>query len=186
MMTETEVSWRLVSGCYEVLANHVIGDLMQENMEMLGGPQFTQQEYRFAERLAGQLSRMEKDGVIENFMAPEECRDQILSDNVLKNIDYGYAMAGSTDVGDVSHIVPLATMTAACWPVGISSHTWMSCACTGSGIGLKAMIFAAKTLALTGYDLLTRPEELGAAKEEFAKDTKGDCYQSPFDEVYEK
>ena len=75
-----------------------------------------------------------------------------------------------------------AQMTAACWPVGISSHTWMSCACTGSSIGMKALLFVSKSLAGTLYDLLTQGEILQAAKDEFARSLNGVKYISPFDE----
>lgn len=184
LMTDTRMTWHLEAGCYEVLANRTLGDALYRNMAALGGPAFDEDDRSFAEKLYEQVPASARENVINNFRAPEGCRDQILSDTVFKNRDDGYAMPGSTDVGDVSQIVPLATMTAACWPVGVSSHTWMSCACTGSGIGSHAMMFAAKALALTGLDLLTQPELLFKAKEEFRGNTKGMVYCSAFDEEY--
>ena len=101
---------------------------------------------------------------------------------VEKPLDYDTCIAGSTDVGDVSYIAPFAQMTAACWPVGVGSHTWIASACTGSDIGRKAMVFAGKTLAATAYDMFTMPEKLAQAKAEFERSTKGEFYISAYDE----
>ena len=185
LMTDTKMTWHLEAGCYEVLPNRVLGDVLYENMAALGGPAFDEADRKFAEELYAQIPASVRENVVNNFRAPEGCLEQVLSDTVFENRDDGYAMPGSTDVGDVSQIVPLATMTAACWPVGVSSHTWMSCACTGSGIGRHAMLFAAKALAFTGFDLLTKPDLLAKAKEEFQKQKKGNVYCSAFDEEYD-
>ncbi|MBS1935037.1 MAG: amidohydrolase, partial [Bacteroidetes bacterium] len=49
-------------------------------------------------------------------------------------------------------------------------------ACGGTDIGIKGMMVAAKTMALTGIDLLTKPELVVQAKEEFIKD-RGEGFQ---------
>lgn len=182
LMTETTMTHELLGGCYNVLPNHVIGDAMYKNMCLAGGPAFGEKDYAYAKEFAQQLSPAAKRSVMATYFAPEEVADMELCGKVLENIDYGKMMAGSTDVGDISYITPFAQLTAACWPVGYASHTWVATACTGSSIGLKAMIFAAKSLAATAYDLLTTPDMLAAAKAEFLKATGGEKYISPFDE----
>lgn len=182
MMTETTMSYELLAGCYNVLPNRTIGDAMYQNMLEIGGPDFDEAEYAYASEFTKHIPPANKSSVMATYFAPKEVADVELCGTVLKNIDDGKLMCGSTDVGDVSYIAPFAQMTAACWPVGIASHTWMSCACTGSTIGLKAMIFAARSMAATVYDLLTKPQLLAAAKEEFLKATDGEKYISPFDE----
>ena len=62
---------------------------------------------------------------------------------------------GSTDVADVSWVVPTVGFRAATWIPGTPSHSWQAVACGGTEIGTKGMMVAAKTLALTGIDLLT-------------------------------
>lgn len=182
MMTETKMSYELLAGCYNVLPNHVIGDSMYKNMCQAGPPAFGEAEYAYAHEFAQQLTPAAKQSVMATYFAPPEVADMELCGTVLENIDYDKLMCGSTDVGDVSYIAPFAQLTAACWPVGYASHTWVATACTGSGIGLKAMIFASKSMAGTVYDLLTDPEMLKAAQEEFQKSTGGEKYVSPFDE----
>jgi len=50
-----------------------------------------------------------------------------------------------------------------------SAHTWQATAAGGTSIGIKAMVVAAKTLALTGADLFANPATIAAAKAEFDK-----------------
>ncbi len=182
LMTETSVSYELLGACYDVIPNHVLGDLLQENMELVGPPGFDEQDQAFAREFAQYIPQDAKRSGIASYSAPESFMDIDLSNTVEKPLDYGTCIAGSTDVGDVSYIAPFAQLTAACWPVGVASHTWIASACTNSGIGKKAMLFASKSLAATGYDVLTRPDQLQAAKEEFLKTTKGEKYLSPYEE----
>ena len=182
-MTETEMTYELLAGCYNVLPNHVIGDVMLGNMRAIGGPGFDEKEFSYAKEFSDQLTEVQKESVLKTYFAPEAVKELSLCNDVIENEDYGKLMCGSNDVGDVSYITPFALFTAACWPVGIASHTWMATACTGSTIGLKAMVFSAKTLASTVYDLFTKPDTLKAAQKEFQEETKGKPYISPFDEA---
>jgi aminobenzoyl-glutamate utilization protein B len=74
---------------------------------------------------------------------------------------------GSTDVGDVSWVVPtIGFRTATCVP-GTPAHSWQAVAAGGMTIGLKGMENASKILALTAVDLFTQPELIGRARTEF-------------------
>ena len=79
---------------------------------------------------------------------------------------------GSTDVGDVSYVVPTVGVNTATWVTGTSAHSWQAIACGGTDIGIKGMIVASKTIAFTAIDLFTNPELIKKAKEEFIQ-TKG-------------
>jgi aminobenzoyl-glutamate utilization protein B len=81
-------------------------------------------------------------------------------------------MTASSDTGDVSFIMPANLLTTACFPLGVSPHTWQATASGGSGIGEKGALYAAYVLSGTAYDLLNDPAELEKIKEEFnARDT---------------
>ena len=73
----------------------------------------------------------------------------------------------STDSGDVSWNVPMVSFTTATWVPGTPAHSWQAVAAGGTTIGLKGMVVAAKTLALTAVDLFTKPEIIAKAKTEF-------------------
>ena len=73
---------------------------------------------------------------------------------------------GSTDVGDVSRLVPTANVRTATWVPGTVPHSWQAVAAGGTDIGIKGMIVAAKTLALTAVDVFRDPSIAAAARAE--------------------
>lgn len=76
---------------------------------------------------------------------------------------------GSSDVGDVSWAVPLATFGTATNVPGTPGHSWQNVAVVGSSIGTKGTINAAKVFSLTAIELYTNPSLLKSAKNEFDK-----------------
>lgn len=91
-------------------------------------------------------------------------------------------MHGSTEVGDVSQITPTGNLLTCCHPLGSPGHSWQITASSGANIGFRGMDFAAKAMALTGFELMTNPEALKAAKREFQEATGGKKYVSPLPE----
>ena len=73
---------------------------------------------------------------------------------------------GSTDVGDVSWMVPTAGLNTATWVPGTSAHSWQAIAAGGMSIGIKGMMIAAKTLALTTQTLMMNPDFTQQAEDE--------------------
>jgi aminobenzoyl-glutamate utilization protein B len=132
---------------------------MQENLLRVGGVSYTAAETAFAQKIQASFSY--KAAAIESVGTIQP----------LKQVND--AGGGSTDVGDVSYAVPTVGLEAATWVAGVPAHSWQATACGGTDIGIKGMMVAAKTMALTAIDCFTRPTLLTAAKEEFIKD-KGD------------
>ncbi|SVC14010.1 uncharacterized protein METZ01_LOCUS266864, partial [marine metagenome] len=83
---------------------------------------------------------------------------------------------GSTDVGDISWVVPTVGMRAATWVPGTAAHSWQAIAAGGTSIGIKGMMVAAKTLALTARDLYLKPALIDAALQELDK-RRGEYFQ---------
>ena len=87
--------------------------------------------------------------------------------------------SSSTDVGDVSWVIPTAGLRVATWVPGTSAHSWQAIAAGGISIGNKGMINATKTLALTAIDLFEDPAIVANAKQERADRVGPDfVYQS--------
>ena len=90
---------------------------------------------------------------------PERARKPIESSKNIKPYEIILkGRGGSTDVGDVSWMVPTAGIRTATWVPGTSAHTWQAVAAGGMSIGKKGMMNAAKTIALTAMDLYQNPE----------------------------
>jgi len=78
-----------------------------------------------------------------------------------------WANAGSTDMGNVTHVVPGLHPTLAIAPADVPTHSQAFLEAAGSLRGYQAMIDAAKALAMTGADLLADPSLVEKAKAEF-------------------
>lgn len=81
-------------------------------------------------------------------------------------IETGIRGGASSDVADVSWVTPTAGISTATFVPGSSGHSWQNVAAAGMSIGTKGMMIAAKTIALTAYDLFNDPVVLTTAKEE--------------------
>ncbi|MFN0177282.1 MAG: amidohydrolase [Gemmatimonadales bacterium] len=160
--TGTTVEMELVNAVYNVLPNDRLADVAEKALRSVGGFSYTDDERRFAETirtsLTGTLPPIESTGAI----APPEIG----------------VSSGSTDVGDVSWVVPTVQVTTATWVPGTPAHSWQAVAAGGMSIGTKGMLLAAKAMALTAFDLFAEPATLVATRAEFAKRLGAFRYQT--------
>ncbi|HEY6392097.1 MAG TPA: amidohydrolase [Bryobacteraceae bacterium] len=163
LASETRMEMELIDSSYNVLPNDALAALVDRNLHQVGGVTYTKEEQAFAENLRKSLppDRGSPLGSQEQIHPPAE----------------GYFSA-SSDVGDVSWIVPTAALGTATFVPGVPAHSWQSTACAGMSIGRKGMVVAAKTMALTGIDLFTSPEQLRAARASFEQRRAGYEYKS--------
>ncbi len=155
--TETSMDFEIISGSHDLLINNTLAENMNSNLQRVGGVIYSEEEISFAKTL--QESFLKK--------APD------VSEAAQIHPTGSLPLSGSTDVGDVSYMVPTVGLLAATWVPGTSPHSWQAVACGGTDIGIKGMMVAAKTMALTAIDLFTQPALLQQAKEEFIE-AKGD------------
>jgi len=159
MGTETNVDYEIIGGTHDLLINRTLAENMQQNLEKVGGVQYSAEEIAFGKKLQSSFT----------FKAPEIANAATVKP-LQAVIDAG---GGSTDVGDVSYAVPTVGMEAATWIPGTPAHSWQAVACGGTEIGTKGMMVAAKTMTLTAIDLFTQPALIEKAKAEF-KEARGD------------
>ncbi len=76
--------------------------------------------------------------------------------------------AGSSDVGNVSQVLPAIQPMVAIAPAGVAIHTREFADAAVKPMAHAGMLAAAKTLAMTAFDLLADPARVKAAKDEFA------------------
>lgn len=151
MGTETKMDFEIIGGTHDLLINKTLATNMQTNFEKVGGVAYTAEEIIFAKKIQ------------TSFLGITEPIDAAANVKPLHN----EKNQGSTDVGDVSYVVPTVGVETATWVPGTSAHSWQAVACGGTDIGIKGMIVASKTIALTAIDLYTNPELIKKAKEEF-------------------
>lgn len=184
LMTGTTFKIDFLTGCYDVLLNEVLADVMWDSLQKVGPPVFDGKDLEFGKKLAGTFDK----SIIENlhkspdFQEFPELKEQVLNTSLVPPRGKGRSGGGSTDVGDVSWIVPTAQMSAATVPIGCPGHSWQHCASSGSSIGHKGMLVATKTMALCALELIDNPELIKKAWEEFKEKTKDSPYKCPFPE----
>ncbi len=188
LMSGTTFDVEFVTGCYELLPNLTLSRLILEKLQAIGNLSFTAEEQAFAR----QLQQSFAPGTVAHAFALTQrlvsCEldsaaiENPLWEQILPHVETDAAMPGSTEVGDVSQITPTAQLTTCCWPLGTPAHSWQIVASSGSSIGHKGMLLAAKALALAGLDLLARPDVLADAQAEFTRKRNGTAYVTPLPE----
>jgi aminobenzoyl-glutamate utilization protein B len=179
LMTGATVDIKFVKGVHEVVHNTVVSQVLEESLLKVGGPQFTDEEKAFAREIEKSFTPGQKESVLRASGVPAEYWGLSLHDGVAPGCDHGAIQHGSTDVAEVSWIAPTGEITTAAWVMGVAGHSWQITATCGMSIGHKAMITAAKAMAVAGYELMTKPDLLAKAHEAFLKDTGGKPYVSP-------
>lgn len=179
MMTETTVDWEILGGCYEMLPNKVLFDLTYKNMVEIGAPEYTEEEREFAEKIQKSLDPKLVEGEMRKFGESTDEEMYIYEGVLDKDKADTVMVAGSSDSGDVSWIMPMNLFLTATWPLGVPAHSWQATASSGSPMGQKAMLYAAEILSGMMYDILNDPSIAKEAVEEFNERTKKQKYVSP-------
>jgi aminobenzoyl-glutamate utilization protein B len=185
LMTDTEVEEIFMCGAYNTISNEYLGELALAAMRELGPIEFTAEEQAFAAQIAEGYPAGTRETSLATSNLPKSLLAQPLNGEIHEPNDKGRVMSGSTDVGDVSWITPTTMLGTATWALGIPAHSWGITATGAMSIGHKGMLYAAKAMALVGYDLLTEPSHLERAKAEFSKVTDGQPYKTPLPEGLE-
>lgn len=185
LMTETEVSIHFDKACSNYVPNRHLEKILYEKLVETGVEEFTEEERRFAEKMWETFSEEEKNNAISTMKGfgyhgdGKEFAGKYLADTISPYHPSEEIMMGSTDVGDVSWVVPTAQLSSATAVIGTSLHTWQMTAQGLTSIANKGMLRAAQAMALTGLHVMQSPEDLQKIKEEFAEFQKDNPYRCP-------
>lgn len=152
--TGTTMDYEVIGGTHDLLLNETLARALQRNLEQVGGVAYTPQEVGFGQQIQSSLGFAVPAVETAAAVSPFTTRDG----------------GGSTDVGDVSYVVPTVGLEAATWFPGTPAHSWQAVACSGTEVGTKGMLVAAKTMALTAIDLFADAALLAKAQAEFKQD----------------
>ncbi len=161
LMTGTQANVRLQGGSWELLVNDAGARLLDANLRWVGTPEFTADEQAFAKTIQRATN------------VPEAGMDRRIRGLTGQDVE-----GGSTDVGDVSWVVPTLHLTVVTAPQDAPWHAWPVVATGGMSIGHKGMITAAETLAATMVDLYEKPQTLRAVREEFEEKRGGVVFKA--------
>ena len=155
---------QFVSAVHQQYSNKALAELLQRNMEIVGMPEWTEEEHEFAREI-------QKNVEVKETGMP-------LKVNPLKKPSETFVGGGSSDVGDVTLIAPTATLRFPGLIPGSISHHWSTVSATYGSAAWKGLNAGAKAIAASAIDLLTQPEELKKIRTEFEEYSKDHPYES--------
>ena len=183
LMTETTVEIRQVAAYSNLISNKILADHMNTYLEKLGQITYTEQEYTYAQNFQQALSDQDKKqlpAIARDYFGPNATEamkkpifEPIAYQNLYSDLKY------STDVGDVSWIVPTVHLNIPTFAAGTALHSWQAVAQGRSAIAHKGMLYAAKIMALTAIDFLQTPKLVEDAKKELVETLDGETYPNP-------
>jgi len=178
LMTETQMSQRIVSAVSNLLGNTPLEEAMQRHLEHLGPPPFDGADRKYATEIQATLtaediaSAYARAGVAPRAATP-------LCDFVVPLGTRGAPMMASTDVGDVSWVVPTVQARVATCAIGTPGHSWQITAQGKSGQAKKGMVAAAKVMGSLAVEALEDAALIARAKADLEARTEALPYRCP-------
>jgi aminobenzoyl-glutamate utilization protein B len=164
--TQTRVEKEIVAGTYERLHNRTLSKVIQRNLEAVGGVKYDERERKLVEEVIRATGN--PDSIIS-----QAAKVQPLAEFPKEG------SGGSSDVGDVSWVVPLASFGAATFAPGSPGHSWQNVAVDGTTIGTKGLLNASRVFALSAIELFTDAKLLQTVKDEFRQSVGPDFKYVP-------
>ena len=185
LMTETELTIVFDKACSNFIPNRALEEILYDKLVEAGPGEISESDKQFAEKIWNSFSEGEQKDAINLLKGfgysgdGSEFEGKYLSATISPYVASNEVFAGSTDVSDVSWIVPTAQLSAATSALGTALHTWQM---TSQGINAFAhsgMLRAGEAMAATAVHILENPDALGPIKEEHAKKLAKTPYVCP-------
>ena len=167
LMTGTTVEILPVDGMCDYLPNHVLSQVLQQSFEAVGAPEFDEKDRQIARSFQQDYPVDEVKAKVRAYGAKfGEEYVSMFSGKPLQDVVFplrfpSTPLFGSTDVGDVSYVVPTAWLNAACYAIGTPGHSWQLAAQVGTSVGEKGMLAAARAMAHAAVTVMERAFPVG-------------------------
>lgn len=184
LMTGTEVTHRFVTGVSNLIGNRVLEELMQARLDQAGPVPFDQADRDFASQIRASFPQAQAQSAFA-FLGDGLWRDEPLCPGIAPLDRPEKGSFGSTDLGDVSWVVPTVQARVATCAAGTILPTWQMTAHGKTDLAKKGMIHAGLTMAGTAISLFEDPALISAARQEHARRLSETPYVCPIpDDVH--
>ena len=182
LITGTTVDIIFDEGLYDTMPNFALEDVLKESYLRVGIPEYTKEEREYAAAFKASFNQEElfsnlPHGIVDIMALKDNMEASELCDMFVDRIHSEECAPGSTDVGDVSWVVPTAQIRVSCYSYGAGSHSWQWTSQGKSTIALKGACLAAEVLADAAKTLTEKPELIEKARAEFDKRMRGQKYE---------
>jgi len=180
LITGTTVDIKQVAAYSDVVNNDTLNEMIEEHLKAIVPIGYTEEELEYARKFQEVTTVLDKEG-LKSMAGELGKKDQLPNPMwdfiVEKNTRFGGG--GSSDVGDVSWVVPTGQVYTSCYAAGTAMHSWQATAQGKSSIAHKGMLAAAKVMACVGAELLLNPEKVEKAKADWKDELNGEVYPNP-------
>ena len=184
LITGTTVDIKQVAAYSNVIGNETLEEVMDKHLDHFIPIGYTEEEIAYAKKFQEVVTELDKEGlkdmiahVVEKDRRKEVTDMSLLDFKLDRSISYGGS--GSTDVGDVSWVVPTVRANVCCYAAGTALHSWQAVAQGKASAAHKGMLTVAKIMACTAVDLLESPEIIEKAKQDWLEELDGETYPNP-------
>ena len=186
LMTGTKMTVRFDKACSNYIPNDTLNKVIFNQLQQFGLPEYTEQELDYAKKMAATMTPEEIQGAI---LDADKLSGYKLSDtfyeegapffhDIVPYVKSREVLTGSTDVGDVSWVVPTAQFFTTCFVAGTPLHTWQLVSQGKTSLAHKGLIYAGQVMAASAVEIFNNPELIAQAKAELAKQV-GTGYTNP-------
>jgi aminobenzoyl-glutamate utilization protein B len=152
LMTQTTYEVKVLTAIHQRFHNKTLAELLFENIKAVGRPEYTNEEVAYAKALQKQAGLP-----VKGMEYPME----------LSSPETATYRGGSSDVGDVTLVVPTAGFRFPVAVPGAPVHSWVVASSGTTSIAHKGITAGAKVSAFSAFDLLRNRDMLTKIKAEF-------------------
>ncbi|WP_138159719.1 amidohydrolase [Peptoniphilus catoniae] len=189
LMTETRPEIVFDKACSNIVPNRTIEEILYQALLEEGPVKYTDEDLDYAKKFRDILPEENLNAEMSlKFGNPMDkqkelnyLREHLLYDKILDYYHKETAIMGSSDVGDVSNVIPTSQIIVACFAIGTAVHSWQEVAQGKSSYAIKGMLKAVDVLTNAGKKILDNPELIKKAKEELIN-RRGKEFISPIPE----
>ncbi len=167
-------------GLSNVVPNFTLENVLKHSFSQVNLPSYSKEELDYAQAFKDtwqyDLHAELSNAVIDKQKAKKHMEEYPICNYVLDSMQNDMVEMGSTDVGDVSWVVPCAQINCASYAYGAGAHSWQWVAQGKSSIAIKATVLAAQVLACTAQTLFEDQSLIEKAKLELQERLNGETY----------
>ncbi|WJY26264.1 amidohydrolase [Sporosarcina trichiuri] len=185
LMTETDVTVEIDKACSNYIPNRALERILYDSLSEIGIEPPTEEEKEFARGIFESLSEAERKdylGVMKGFGYVgdgSEFEGKYVSDCISPYEVLPDILTASTDVSDVSWIMPTAQLSTSTSALGTPLHTWQMTSQGLSANAHKGMLRAGGAMALTALKIFGNTDLLAPIRDEYTAFAQKNPYNCP-------
>jgi aminobenzoyl-glutamate utilization protein B len=158
LMTDTEMSSRILGSAWPRHFNKVIAETMYQNIREVGLPEWSQEDQMLAKAIQKEIN------------SPRDTSGMPTKLDSIRPPIRSFVSGGSDDIGDISWKLPTVTLRFPSNIPGLPGHHWANAVAMATPIAHKGVVAGAEAEAMTLLDFFLQPELVDQAWDYFREE----------------